>query len=1003
MLRRLLLRGVRERRQPRSIGGFSVLGSWPSMSTAEPMLHEPPTSDSSLDAVISSPAVTEASAEDDSAADTLSSDSDSSVSSSSSSNGALPAARDASEPSLVPNDVFVVESVEEAERVCDMLCAMPPNTFFACDTEVSNIDVTKESAVGHGTVTCFSVYCGPDVHFGGQLAAGGVTQNQLWVDTLLDGKQPAKAAAIAAVFKRFFEDESLKKVWHNYGFDRHVLANAPTSISCRGFGGDTMHLARLWDASRARFTGTGYSLESLTSDKELMGAEMVDPRSKVSMKKIFGRAKLKKDGTPGKVIELPAIEVLQTDAMVRGDWINYSAYDAKATWELHQALVGKLGAMPCVMDRDVDRTKTAKVDGSAYTMLDMYHEYWRPFGELLTDMEKSGMMVDREHLRAAEKKALADQAEARERFTTWAAAKVPDAAHMNICSGPQIRQLLFPGVPNGKDPKKGSVEMERQFKIPNVGGFIEDGKKAAKKTRDITLWGVWGRNVPPRVKPELFTPAGWPASSGPVLRMLAGKPGAAKRKLLEMDGVDTSQASAEEVPLEALMEDDALPTDSLDADAAQDGAEEGAALISIPLDQQAKAKAKGKAKAEAEEPGEKHAEEWPVTEADIIKQNGAEEVRLEDLQAEASANGYGQLYAAFGGARAGLEACAAVDALCEYGAIDTLLSTFIVPLQGDQIATRDERGNHRIHCSLNINTETGRLSARRPNLQNQPALEKDRYKVRKAFTADAAAGKTLIVADYGQLELRLLAHMAGCRSMLDAFKAGGDFHSRTALGMYDHIQDAIKQGKCLLEWDGEHEGAPPPVPLLKDMFGSERRKAKVLNFSIAYGKTAHGLSKDWKVTVEEAQATVDRWYADRPEVLAWQKRQQHQATSLGYVTTLLGRRRQLPDAMQTGRGKGAARSHALRAAINTPIQGSAADVAAAAMVSIAMNEQLRKMGWVMLLQVHDEVIMEGPKETAEEAQQILINCMQQPFSGVNPLSVELLVDSNIADTWYEAK
>ena len=173
-----------------------------------------------------------------------------------------------------------------------------------------------------------------------------------------------------------------------------------------------------------------------------------------------------------------------------------------------------------------------------------------------------------------------------------------------------------------------------------------------------------------------------------------------------------------------------------------------------------------------------------------------------------------------------------------------------------------------------------RLSARRPNLQNQPALEKDRYKIRQAFTADVKNGKTLVVADYGQLELRLLAHMTGCVSMLDAFERGGDFHSRTALGMYEHIQEAVDRGECLLEWKGGgEEGDAPPVPLIKDMFAAERRKAKVLNFSIAYGKTAHGLAKDWKVSLREADETLNRWYRDRPEV----KRQRYRRRA-GHMT-----------------------------------------------------------------------------------------------------------------------
>lgn len=174
-----------------------------------------------------------------------------------------------------------------------------------------------------------------------------------------------------------------------------------------------------------------------------------------------------------------------------------------------------------------------------------------------------------------------------------------------------------------------------------------------------------------------------------------------------------------------------------------------------------------------------------------------------------------------------------------------------------------------MHSSLNLNTETGRLSARRPNLQNQPALEKDRYLIRDAFTAapmkegaaiDFAAldrpvapqhhaayvrwlrgleqkpapskPLTLLVADYGQLELRLLAHISKCKSMIDAFTEGGDFHSRTAMGMYPEIREAMERGEALLEWDSKNDG-PPPVPLLKDAFTAHRRNAKTLNFSIA--------------------------------------------------------------------------------------------------------------------------------------------------------------------------
>ncbi|GFH06002.1 POLAc domain-containing protein [Haematococcus lacustris] len=278
-------------------------------------------------------------------------------------------------------------------------------------------------------------------------------------------------------------------------------------------------------------------------------------------------------------------------------------------------------------------------------------------------------------------------------------------------------------------------------------------------------------------------------------------------------------------------------------------------------------------------------------------------------------------------------------------------------------------------------SETGRLSARRPNLQNQPALEKDRYK----------------------LELRILAHIADCKSMLEAFEKGGDFHSRTALGMYDHIKEAIKNKEVFLE-KGD-EGAPPDAVLLKDKFASERRKAKILNFSIAYGKTAHGLAKDFGTSLQEAEATVAKWYGDRAEVLKWQKTTKEKAKELGKdkytlesqrrswhrraeVFTLLGRSRPLPDITTRDFRKA---GHAERAAINTPIQGSAADVASSAMVAIAKCPHLKQLGYTLLMQ--DMVVKHMANPWANPAPK-----PQDPTPVPRPLLVapELL-------TWWRAK
>lgn len=321
-----------------------------------------------------------------------------------------------------------------------------------------------------------------------------------------------------------------------------------------------------------------------------------------------------------------------------------------------------------------------------------------------------------------------------------------------------------------------------------------------------------------------------------------------------------------------------------------------------------------------------------------------------------------------------------------------MLANFVTSLR--ELADHQSR----VHCSLNLNTETGRLSSRRPNLQNQPALEKDSYKIRKAF--QASPGNNLIVADYGQLELRLLASMTECKAMIDAFEAGGDFHSRTAKDMFDYVQKDIDSGNVLLEWD--YSKGDPPAPLLKDKYASERRKAKTLNFSIAYGKTAHGLSEDWGVSLKEAEEMLQAWYNSRPEVREWQKEVKEEAREFGRTRTLMGRYRALPGAQDKNKW---IVSKAERASINTPIQGGAADVAMMAMNKINQNEKLKELGWILLLQVHDEVMLEGPEETAEEAFEVVIDCMQEPWVfGLEKTVVPLLVDgSYTSKNWYEAK
>lgn len=195
-----------------------------------------------------------------------------------------------------------------------------------------------------------------------------------------------------------------------------------------------MHLARLWDSSRR--TKGGYSLEALTGDPVVCGDKNMV--GKVSMKNIFGRRKLKKDGSEGKIITIPPVEELQREE--RKPWICYSALDAMSTLKLYENLKSKLSG------------REWKLDGSTKgRMIDFYEKYWRPFGEILVEMEAEGMLVDRVYLAEIEKVAQAEQQVAANRFRRWASKYCPDAKYMNVGSDAQLRQLFFGGAQNRFD------------------------------------------------------------------------------------------------------------------------------------------------------------------------------------------------------------------------------------------------------------------------------------------------------------------------------------------------------------------------------------------------------------------------------------------------------------------------------------------------------------------------------------------------------------------------
>ncbi|KAK5576407.1 hypothetical protein RB653_007550 [Dictyostelium firmibasis] len=744
---------------------------------------------------------------------------------------------------LEPKNVTMVRDVETAKKVVQVLMTQK-DRYHACDTEVIDIDLKKVSPIGHGKMICFSIYCGPQARFHDG-------NSRVWVDVMDD----IQGNEILQVFKEYFEDESILKVWHNYAFDRHIFYNH--GINVKGFGGDTLHMARLWNASR--MNSGGYSLEALS--KELLD------KPKIPIKDLFGSRKIKANGEEGKSIVIPPLERIQRDSKYILNWIEYSSLDSELTWLLRENIHMKLREMEW---------------NQGTNMWDFYYLMWRPFGHLLTEMEQRGLKVDIDYLKSLESKAYTDMEDNRKIFLDWAKTLSPGAEFMNPDSDAQIQQLFFAPVENKKT--KELLPLEKDFECDNLDGSIEQGKTKARKKKTFYLKGIG-------MESKSLTTSGWPSVDSSSLRELAGK--------------------------------------------SPENGKFGSAY-------------------------------------DFFVKSNNECYKLLSIEERE---------------KMGKDASIAINSLLELGSIGTLLNTFIIPLQ--KLAD----SNSRLHTSVNVNTETGRLSSKKPNLQNQPALEKDRYKIRKAFTCEP--GNVLIVADYGQLELRLLAHITNCKSMITAFQVGGDFHSRTAMGMYPHVKEAIDKGEVLLEWDGEGE---PPTPLLKNVYASERRKAKTLNFSIAYGKTAHGLSQDWGVSLNEAKETLNRWYEDRPEVLVWQRKTIETAHKYGWTRTLMGRYRQLPDIANNAKGM---RGHAERASINTPLQGGAADIVMKAMLIIEDNKRLKELGFKLIMQIHDELILEGPEQHADEARSIMMNLMSNPLT--TPLLIDLVVDCRYAKTWYDAK
>lgn len=306
-----------------------------------------------------------------------------------------------------------------------------------------------------------------------------------------------------------------------------------------------------------------------------------------------------------------------------------------------------------------------------------------------------------------------------------------------------------------------------------------------------------------------------------------------------------------------------------------------------------------------------------------------------------------------------------VESILEYRQIAKLKSTYIDGLES-VVDTRDGRA----HSSFNQTiTTTGRISSTEPNLQNIPIRTEEGRKIRKLFTSSSSEYK-LVDADYSQIELRVLAHISDDEKLKEAFYKDIDVHQKTASEVF---------------------GVP-----LESVDSTMRGRAKAVNFGIVYGISDFGLSRDLNISKKEAQEYIDSYFKNYPNVKHYLDRVISDGKNKGYVETILRRRRYIPELSSRNFN---IRKFGERIAMNTPIQGSAADIIKVAMVNIYRELKKRNLRSRLILQVHDELIIEAHIEEVEEIKALLRELMESAVV----LSVPLSVDMEVGDNWYESK
>jgi len=324
--------------------------------------------------------------------------------------------------------------------------------------------------------------------------------------------------------------------------------------------------------------------------------------------------------------------------------------------------------------------------------------------------------------------------------------------------------------------------------------------------------------------------------------------------------------------------------------------------------------------------------------------------------------------------------CEHAQKLLRYRELDKQLGTYVLNLM-DKIHT-----DGRIHATFNqTGARTGRLSSSEPNLQNQPPFIREAYIPRPGYR--------LLAADYAQLEMRILAHMSKDETLCSSITDGLDVHTATAATMFKVSYDSIMAARAK---DDEGE----PLSAAEKTLTSYRKAAKAINFGLMYGQGAAKLASTINVDVDEARKLIRQYFKAFPKITTYFKSAIKQANEKGYCTTLMGRRRLVPGLRSIYKGDVADGERKVK---NSPIQGTAAEIAREAMIKIYENDYVYNAGVRMLVQVHDEIVFEVPNEfvESEEFNNRIKDLMMHPFDF--DLAVPLETSSKYGDNWLECK